>query len=205
MVIADIQDEKGLAVAESIGSEMCIDVHCDVSHEEQVKALLDFTTNRYGKLDIMHSKAGIFSKTEQLVLELDLTQLDQMLATNVRGMVACVKHAAKAIVEKEVKGSIVCTVSIAATTGGESWSDYYMSKHAVLGLVRCASKQLGQHGIRVNAVSPFLVATTLACNYFNNSAEELEKMHQPYTSLKTRILKVDDVADAALFLSCSSF
>ncbi|KAL3519803.1 hypothetical protein ACH5RR_017952 [Cinchona calisaya] len=202
VVIADIQDEKGQNVAESIGSSnTCSYIHCDVSDEEQVKKLVASTIQIYGQLDIMFSNAGVFSKSHQLILEFEFTELERILATNVRGTAACVKHAAKAMVERGVKGSIVCTASFAATTGGEGWTDYYMSKHAILGLMRCASKQLGQHGIRVNTVSPFLVATPLACNYFQKDAEELEKIHQPHTSLKGSVLKVHHVADAALFLA----
>ncbi|XP_027156187.1 short-chain dehydrogenase reductase 3b-like [Coffea eugenioides] len=201
VVIADIQDEKGRTVAESIGSKNCIYVRCDVADEEQVKRMIDSTIQTYGQLDIMFSNAGVFSKSNQLVIDLDFSELDQLFAINVRGMTACVKHAAKAMVERGVKGSIVCTASIAATIAGEVSTDYYMSKHAVLGLMRCASKQLGPHGIRVNAVSPFVVATPLACNYFHMDVEELEKIHQPQTSLKEAILKVNHVADAALFLA----
>ncbi|KAL3519802.1 hypothetical protein ACH5RR_017951 [Cinchona calisaya] len=123
------------------------------------------------------------------MLEFEFTELEQILATNVRGTAACVKHAANATVERGVKGSIVCTASVAATTAGEGWTDYYMSKHAILGLMRCASKQFGQHEIRVSTVSPFAVATPLTCNYLQMDAEELEKIYQPHTSLKGSILE----------------
>lgn len=195
VVIADIQDEKGQTVAGSIGSKTCSYVHCDVADEEQVKKMVDSTIHTYGQLDIMFSNAGVFSKSNQLVIDLDFSELDQILAINVRGMAACVKHAAKAMVERGIKGSIVCTASLAATTGGESWTDYYMSKHAILGLMRCASKQLGPHGIRVNTVSPSAVATPFAFKFFQVDAEELEEFNQPH------ILKANHVADAALFLA----
>ncbi|XP_027112019.1 (-)-isopiperitenol/(-)-carveol dehydrogenase, mitochondrial-like [Coffea arabica] len=201
VVIADIQDEEGQTVAESIGSETCSYVHCDVADEEQVKKLVDSTIHTYGQLDIMFSNAGVFSKSKQLVIDLDFAGLDRIMAINVRGTAACVKHAAKAMVERGVKGSIVCTASLAATTGGESWTDYYMSKHAILGLMRCASKQLGPHGIRVNTVSPFAVATPLTCSSFQMDAEEFEKLNQPLSCLKGTILKVNHIADAALFLA----
>lgn len=75
----------------------------------------------------------------------------------------------------------MCTASIAASRGAAQNTDYYMSKHAVLGLVRSASRQLGQYGIRVNCVSPSAVATPLACNALGMNAEQLEKAFEPHS------------------------
>lgn len=65
VVIADIQDEKGRLVAESIGSQQCSYYSCDVSDENQVKALVEWTVQTYGHLDIMFSNAGIISRSIQ--------------------------------------------------------------------------------------------------------------------------------------------
>ncbi|KAK2984353.1 hypothetical protein RJ640_005369 [Escallonia rubra] len=200
VVIADIQDELGQNVAQSIGSHRCTYVHCDVSDEEQVKNVVESTVRIYGQLDIMFSNAGILSPTDQKVLDLDMSQFDRLFSVNVRGAAACVKHAGRAMAERRVKGTIVCTGSVVASKGGPSWTDYVMSKHAVLGLVRSASKQLGEHGIRVNCVSPYAVATPLMCNSLQKEAGEVEKIHQSFTSLKGTVLKARNVADAVLFL-----
>ena len=112
IVIADVQDEMGQRVAASISPNICSYVHCDVSDEEQVRTLVDSTVNKYGCLDIMFSNAGIGRATdthEQSVLDIDLPAYDKLMAVNARGMVACVKHAVKAMVEGHVKGSIICT------------------------------------------------------------------------------------------------
>ena len=102
----------------------------------------------------MFSKAGVTSPSDQRVLDLDLSAYDKLFAVNAWGMAACVNHAERAMVEGGVRGSVVCTASVGATMGSEMFTDYVMSKHAVLGLARSASLQLGKHGIRVNAVSP---------------------------------------------------
>lgn len=135
VVIADIQDELGQQVADSIGLSRCTYVHCDVSDEQQVISVVNFTVGTYGKLDIMFSNAGIVSNSEQTVLDLDLAEFDALFHVNARGTAACVKHAARAMVEKRVRGCIVCTASVAASKGGSGRTDYVMSKHAVLGLV----------------------------------------------------------------------
>ncbi|KAH1080217.1 hypothetical protein J1N35_019978 [Gossypium stocksii] len=116
-------------------------------------------------------------------------------------MAVCVKHAARAMVELNVRGSIVCTASIAASAAGEMNTDYFITKHGVLGLMRSASKQLGVHGIRVNSVSPSAVGTPLLCRYLGKEVEEVEQTYEPYTRLKGVVLKTKHVADAVLFLA----
>uniref|UniRef100_A0A5B7BTJ5 (-)-isopiperitenol/(-)-carveol dehydrogenase n=1 Tax=Davidia involucrata TaxID=16924 RepID=A0A5B7BTJ5_DAVIN len=203
VVIADIQDEQGQRVAESIGLSHCSYVHCDVTDEEQVKSMVEWTVQTYGQLDIMFSNAGIISPSDQKILDLDFSQFDRLFSINVRGMAASVKHAARVMVERRVRGSIVCTASVAGSKGGKRRTDYFMSKSAVIGLVRSASRQLGEHGIRVNSVSPYAVATRLMCNADGRrrEAEEVEKAYEPFTNLKGIVLKVRHVADAVLFLA----
>lgn len=64
------------------------------------------------------------------------------------------KYAARAMVEGKVKGSVICTASVSASTGSDRFVDYVMSKMAVLGLVMSASRQLGAYGMRVNSFWP---------------------------------------------------
>ncbi|KAL4295509.1 hypothetical protein GQ457_12G006040 [Hibiscus cannabinus] len=206
VVIADIQDELGEQVAASIGQN-CRYFHCDVTDEEQVKGLVEWTVRNSGQLDIMFSNAGIVrskksnSSSVQNVLDLDMAGFDHVFAVNVRGMAACVKHAARAMVEQRVRGSIICTASVAASTGGDTDTDYPMSKHAVVGLVRSASLQLGVHGIRVNSVSPFVVETALWHHTTGTQAELPRVVCNPDTRLKGVVLNAKHVADAVLFLA----
>ncbi|KAJ6293946.1 hypothetical protein OIU76_022092 [Salix suchowensis] len=202
VVIADIQDELGRQVATSIGQDKCNYMHCDVTDEEQVKSLVERTVKDFGRLDIMFSNAGILGKSDQTILDLDLSGFDHLFSINVRGMATCVKHAARVMVEQRLRGSIVCTGSVAASHGGRR-TDYSMSKHAVLGLVRSAGKQLGVHGIRVNCVSPYGLVTPMTLHEYNKGVEELESMYETDMSLKGASLKAKHVADAVLFLACN--
>ncbi|CAA3001798.1 (-)-isopiperitenol (-)-carveol dehydrogenase, mitochondrial-like [Olea europaea subsp. europaea] len=187
VVIADIHDEKGRTVAESIGSQRCSYVHCDVSDEEQVKSMVDGTEQ--------------LEKYDYAILDLDLSQLDHLIQVNARGNAACVKHAARAMVEQKVRGSIVCTASVVVSNWkGGDMTDYTMSKYAVIGLVRSASQQLGVHGIRVNSVSPSAIATRLSSST-GLTSDLLEKLFVPFTSLKGIMLTVEHIADAVLFLA----
>ncbi|KAI3518162.1 hypothetical protein L1887_06612 [Cichorium endivia] len=201
VVIADIQDELGKNLSVSIGSHRCTYIHCDVTDEVQVKSLVDSTVEMYGQLDIMFSNAGIISKLNQSIIDLDMNHFDDIFAVNVRGMAACLKHAAITMVEKKVKGIIICTASVLGRFAAPQHTDYCMSKHAVIALMKSASKQLGQYGIRVNSVSPAVVATPLMCNRLGAEAAEVEKYAEPFTSLKGVVLKAEDVAEAVLFLA----
>lgn len=201
VVIADVQDAKGREVAASIGSDRCTYIHCDVTDEEQVKSLVYSTVQLYGRLDVMFSNAGIGAASEQTVLELDLSGFDKVMAVNARGMAACVKYAARAMVEKGVRGSIVCMASFLAQCGTDGQTDYTMSKHAVLGLMRSASVQLAARGVRVNCVSPALVATPLASKSMKVGAEELRAIMAAVYPGSNGPLTEKHVADAVVFLA----
>jgi len=148
----------------------------------------------------MFSNAGIVSPTDQTVMELDMSQLDHLFGVNVRGMSLCVKHAARAMVEGHVRGSIVCTGSVGGSVGSSRSTDYTMSKHAVLGLMRAASVQLAAHGIRVNCVSPSGLATPLTCKFLGMTEEKIQETYQKYARLEGVVLTPKHVADAVLFL-----
>ncbi|KAE8697093.1 (-)-isopiperitenol/(-)-carveol dehydrogenase [Hibiscus syriacus] len=132
VVIADIQDELGQQVAASIGSKNCSYIHCDVTDEEQVKAMVEWTVQNHGRLDIMFSNAGMIhatkktSNSNQNILDIFFVAFDRLFSVNVRGMAACVKQAARAMVDKQVRGSIICTASVCVSSGGEMDFDYLL-------------------------------------------------------------------------------
>lgn len=99
VVITDIQEDLGQQVAKSIGLNYSTFIHCDVANEEQVEAMVELTVKKYGQLDIMFSNAGITGNKDQSILDLNLLALDHLFAINVRGMAACVKHSARAMIE----------------------------------------------------------------------------------------------------------
>nr|CAD1838795.1 unnamed protein product [Ananas comosus var. bracteatus] len=147
VVIADVQDELGAAVAASIGADRCKNYRCDVRDEQQVSDLVDYAVATFGGLNVMYSNAGIMGRPASL-LQMSLEDFDNVVAVNARGCVAAVKHAGRAMAAAGTRGSIICTASLAATVGGMGPHAYTVSKHAVLGLVRSAAGELGHLGIR---------------------------------------------------------
>ncbi|KAJ3681462.1 hypothetical protein LUZ60_015951 [Juncus effusus] len=200
IVIADVKDDLGSAVAESIGSDICKYKHCDVTDELQVSGLVDYAVSTFGKLDIMYSNAGIMGKPASM-LEVSLEELENVLAVNVKGSFACLKHASRVMVSSGTKGSIICTASLAATHGGMGPHGYTASKHAVVGLVKSAAGEFGNYGIRVNSVSPAGVVTPMALQFSGVSESMAEMVCKKMSNMKDVTLKVNDVAQAALFLA----
>ncbi|KAI3849484.1 hypothetical protein MKX03_033776 [Papaver bracteatum] len=205
VVIADVQDELGDQVVASIGPERCSYKHCDVTNEKQVEETVTYTLEKYGTLDIVYSNAGIIGSLTG-TLDLDLKALEKTIDVNVCGGVAMMKHAGRAMVARNIRGSIICTVSAGATRGGLGPAGYTASKHAILGVVRSASRELGMYGIRVNCVSPFAVATPMACTIpgvkrYRLDPEFIEARMSSVSNLKGMILKAKDIAEAAMFLA----
>ncbi|XP_022954033.1 short-chain dehydrogenase reductase 3b-like [Cucurbita moschata] len=200
VVVADIDNELGRKVAASIGIDQASFHHCDVRDEKQVEEMVSYTVEKHGRLDILFSNAGIMGSLAS-ILSLDISDFDDIFATNVRGVVGTIKHGARAMVEKNIRGSIICTTSVSATIGGAGPMAYTSSKHAVLGVVRSSSLELGAYGIRVNCVSPYGVATPMSRRALNLEDRMIEEIVCSKASLKGAVLKASHVAEAALFLA----
>ncbi|XP_019188373.1 PREDICTED: short-chain dehydrogenase reductase ATA1 [Ipomoea nil] len=205
VIIADILDELGAPLAESIGGRY---VHCDVSKEADVESAVKLALEWRGKLDIMFNNAGIAGPGGSIA-EMKMEQLASLLAINLNGVVHGIKHAARAMIAGGKGGTIICSSSSAAIMGGLASHPYSLSKSAILGLVRSAACELGQHGIRVNCVSPHGVPSEMLVSAYRMilgktdvMAEEVGKIVGERGSLlRGRGGRMEDVAQAVLFLA----
>ncbi|KAJ0053916.1 hypothetical protein Pint_00794 [Pistacia integerrima] len=200
IVAADVQDELGHQVVASIGTDKVCYHHCDVRDEKQVEETVSYTLEKYGRLDVLFSNAGIIGPLGG-ILDFDISGFDNTMATNVRGVAATIKYAARAMVDRNIRGSIICTTSVASSLGGTGPHAYTISKHALVGLVRAACSELGAYGIRVNSISPFGVATPLACTAYHLKPDVVEANICSIANLKGIVLKAGHIAEAALFLA----
>lgn len=175
----------------------------DVTDEAEVRAAVDATVDRFGRLDVVVANAGIVPPwTETAALDLD--ELDRVLAVNVRGVAATLKHAAGPL--RERGGSIVAMASLNAHRAHPRQHLYTASKHAVLGLVRSAALDLGRFGIRVNALAPGPILTDALRARFELRAAEgglpvEDAIREASATALGRMATEDDVAGAALFLA----
>ncbi|KAG1370148.1 Secoisolariciresinol dehydrogenase [Cocos nucifera] len=199
VMIADIQDDKGRALCESLGSSAASYVHCDVTDESHVRDAVDAAVSRHGKLDIMFNNAGIIGLPCMQIRKSEKADFEKVVGINLVGSYLGTKHAARVMIPAR-RGSIVMTASVASVMPGLASAAYTCSKHAVVGLMRSAALELGQFGVRVNCVSPHAVATPLATTGLGVGGEEVEEFVLEHAVLKDVRLKAEDVAEAVLFL-----
>ncbi|WP_198371750.1 SDR family NAD(P)-dependent oxidoreductase, partial [Roseomonas rosulenta] len=148
-----------------------------------------------GPLDGLVNNAG--SVTREPFLDASEAEIDRILALNVKGAALVAQAVARGMVAAGRGGAIVNIASVAGLVGARNRSIYAASKHAVMGLTRAMALELGQHGIRVNAVCPGLVNTPLAADL----------MADPDFVAATRariplgrIMEPDDIAGPVVFL-----
>ncbi|KAI8552176.1 hypothetical protein RHMOL_Rhmol06G0245600 [Rhododendron molle] len=154
----------------------------------------------------MYSNAGVLARPLDSILDMDMEEgFDRNVAVDLRGSALCIKHAARAMVKRQVRGSIICTASSASILGGIGPAGYTAAKHGLVGLVRAAAGELGKHGIRVNCVSPYFVPTPLGISLLValgiDTACAIEAVASSTANLKGVGLKAKDIAEAALFLA----
>ncbi|KNA11983.1 hypothetical protein SOVF_130030 [Spinacia oleracea] len=220
VIIADVQDEKGVALCSEIlassstasngdydsdghgqsTEEIISYVHCNISDETDMKNLIDQTISKYGKLDIMFNNAGISGDINSTILGTTSENFNKVFNVNVYGGFLGAKHAARVMIPRK-SGVILFTASLASVIGGQSPHAYTMSKHAIVGLMKNLCVELGQHGIRVNAISPGGVATPILVNALGMDKDTVDELLCQATVLKGVTPDVQDVANAALYLA----
>ncbi|XVF76141.1 hypothetical protein PTKIN_Ptkin13bG0242300 [Pterospermum kingtungense] len=197
LVIADIQDDKGQALADELGENTCY-IHCDVTNEDDICNLVASTIAKHGKLDIMYSNAGILGKAITPIIDTTKSEIEQVVGGKLSRFSPSSQHAARVMVPRR-KGCILFTASACAAIGGLlAGNPYVVSKYGVLGLTKYLAAELGQYGIRVNCVSPYAVATPMTIPD-PDQASAIEATVSAMGNLKGEVLKAEGVANAALY------
>jgi NAD(P)-dependent dehydrogenase (short-subunit alcohol dehydrogenase family) len=200
VVLADIQDDLGARLCAELGPAASSYVRCDVTSEEDVAAAVDHAVARFGKLDIMFNNAGIGGAACHSIRDSTKEDFERVLAVNLVGPFLGTKHAARVMVPAR-QGCIIGTSSLASAVGGVASHAYTCAKRALVGLTENAATELGQHGIRVNCISPAAAATPLATGYVGLDGEAFEMAMESFANLKGVGLRVKDIAAAVLFLA----
>ncbi|XP_041027636.1 LOW QUALITY PROTEIN: tropinone reductase-like 1 [Juglans microcarpa x Juglans regia] len=200
VVIADIEDDLGQAIANKLDEDVCY-VHCDVSKEDNVSNLVDTTIEKHGKLDIMYNNAGVLDRAFGSILDTTKADLDRCVGVNLGGAFLGAKHAARVMVPQR-KGVILFTASAYTSIAGLSTHSYAASKYAVWGLARNLASEIGQYGIRVNCVSPYAVLTGMNSKGMHEDViAQAEVRTSRLGNLQGEILKAEGIARAALYMA----
>ena len=196
VVLGDISGEQD-AVAAAIG-EAAAAVHCDVSDEAQVQALIATANDRFGRLDVLCNNAGFGGGTAPLH-EQSLERWNRVHDTNLKGVFLGMKYGIAAMLEGG-GGAVVNTGSASAVVGWKHHSVYGAAKAGVHQLTRVAALDYSDRNIRVNAIAPGTMWTGLV-----EASRTHDTPPQGYPVLAGipmgRWGTAMDVARAALFLA----
>lgn len=200
VVVADI-NVKGAAQTVSLieqagGSALFI--NCDVREEEQVKQLIATTVASYGSLDYAFNNAGIEMENQRLH-DGSLSSFEMIMDVNVKGVWLCMKYQLQQMLAQG-SGAIVNAASVAGLGAAPKMAVYSASKHAVLGLTRCAAIEYARKNIRVNAVCPAVIDTDMyrrIAEVDPGLAERIPQLHP-----MGRVGRVEEIAQTVMYL-CS--
>jgi 3alpha(or 20beta)-hydroxysteroid dehydrogenase len=150
VVIGDLRQKEGRAVAEEIGDQATFS-ELDVTDEESWTRLVGSAETRFGPVSVLVNNAAIIPFGH--VVDMDPAAFDRCLAVNVRGTFLGIQALAPSMT-RAGGGSIINMSSVQGLVGLEGTVAYTASKFAVRGMTKVAALELGQHGIRVNSIHP---------------------------------------------------
>lgn len=201
VVVTDVQDEKGAALADEIGAAYR---HQDVTSEPVWAEIVDETVGTHGRLDVIVNNAGMF--VPQTIEEADLDTWNRVLGVNLTGVMLGCKHGIQAMKANPggAKGSLVNVSSITGYVGLASAAAYTASKGAVRLLtksvaVHCAR---GYRDIRCNSIHPGAIDTPMNQAAFDASGDP-DGMRAAFSAIPPmgRMGTSEEMANIALFLA----
>ncbi len=204
VLIADIQDDKGLRLANELGADASY-LHTDVSREADVKAAVNHAGEEFGRLDCIFNNAGIAGPTGPIE-SVSVEGFDEAIGVLLRGVFLGIKHAAP-IMKRQGSGSIINTASVAGLRTGYGNHVYSAAKAAVIHLTRSVAMELGESGVRVNCICPGSIATPLIGRARGLSIEDADravgKVEAAFRDAQPirRSGTPEDIARAALWLA----
>jgi NAD(P)-dependent dehydrogenase (short-subunit alcohol dehydrogenase family) len=204
VAISDLDAAAASALAGEVGNG-AFGIGIDVTKRESVEKAVNDSIAGLGGLDILCANAGV--STMRKALELTDKEWDFNFDVNARGVFLANQIVCRHFQREKHAGVIVNTASLAGKVGAPLLAHYSASKFAVLGWTQALAREMAPHGIRVNAVCPGFVRTSMQEREIVWEGElrgmTPEAVRQEYVSLTPmgRIEEPEDVADVVLFLA----
>lgn len=147
-IVTEITGQGGEALA----------LQADVSKPDQVDALFDAVTEKWGRIDVLVNNAGITRDT--LLLRMKLEDWQAVIDLNLSGVFLCTKAVSKLML-KQRSGRIINIASVAGQMGNPGQANYSAAKAGVIGFTKTVAKEFASRGITVNAVAPGFISTDM--------------------------------------------
>jgi NAD(P)-dependent dehydrogenase (short-subunit alcohol dehydrogenase family) len=195
VVVLDLAAAHPAAAAAELGSGH-LGVVADVTNKEQCEAAAAAALERYGRIDILFNNAGITQARK--TLDISSADYDAVLDVSLRGTLL-MSQAVLPAMQRQRSGSIISTSSVSAQRGGGilGGPHYSAAKAGVLGLTRAMAREFGPDNIRVNAITPGLIATDI----IKGKLTEERKGEIAQDIPLARLGRASDIAGAVVFLA----
>jgi len=203
VVIADINENAGNNAVKELQSAgwMAVFVQTDVSDENSVKDVVDFSVKTYGGIDILVNNAGIYPVIR--VLEMSTTDFEKIINVNLKSVFLFTKAVGEIMIKQGRGGKIINISSIDALhPSSVGLAVYDASKHGIWGFTKNTALELAPHNIAVNAIAPGSISTpgSGADRQTNPDIEAMTKKFLEKIPMK-RVGQPDDIGKVALFLA----
>ncbi|MBI4858936.1 MAG: 3-oxoacyl-[acyl-carrier-protein] reductase [Candidatus Riflebacteria bacterium] len=196
VALTGTQAQVALSVAAQIRSRTShevLGVGLDVANDEDVDRAIDSVVERFGRLDVLVSNAGVTH--DNLLLRMSAQEWDRVLQVNLRGAFLCTRRALKTMLRQR-SGVIICISSVVGLTGSPGQANYAAAKAGLIGLTRTIAREYAAKGIRANVVAPGFIDTDMTSGLPEaRKGELLQKIPLG------RVGVARDVAQAVAFLA----
>ena len=172
VVVADVQDEALALVADDIGGHP---VHCDVTREHDVRALVDAAVSRYGPIDLFCSNAGIVVPGGEDATDADW---ERSIGVNVMAHIYAARAVLPSMLERS-EGYLLNTASAAGLLTQIGSAPYSVTKHAALAFAEWLAITYGDQGLKVSVLAPQAVRTAMTAGVPNGGVAGVDGMLEP--------------------------
>jgi NAD(P)-dependent dehydrogenase (short-subunit alcohol dehydrogenase family) len=205
VVIADLRDDEGEALAIKLGSAARYR-RCDVSSRDAFQALVDYAVAELGALHILVNNAGLSDNLFGPLMDADFSLFDAVMAVNVKGTMQGTQIAARHMAQNG-GGSVINISSISGIQPGFGFFTYRASKAAVINFTQSAAIELGPELIRVNCICPGNIPTEMGAYAHTEDPDKAQRIRDAVAEVRMGYQPLKrqgsprDVAEAALWFA----